>query len=362
MATTTVDLAPVKVSKFPLNAVRILPGVVLLAAVGYAGKVLERTINAYAKAHHWTFPNIEYVLWAILIGLAISNTVGVPKLFEAGINTYEFWLKLGIVLLGARFVLADVLKLGGISLALVVVEITLSLILMTLLGRLFKLKPKLTSLLAIGSSVCGVSAIIAAKGAIDADDEDSSFAIAAILALGALALFTFPGIAHGLHMSDAAYGLWAGLGVDNTAEATAAGALYSDAAGKVAVLAKTARNAMIGFVVLAYALYWAGRGEAHAVSNKAAFLWKKFPKFVLGFLAMSLLVGFHFFSKPQIASLGNLSKWAFLLTFAGVGLRTNIREMFKQGVRPFIVGALGEILIACLTLGLVLAANRIWRL
>ncbi len=354
--------SPTKSENPPLNALKILPGILLLAAIGYAGKFLERFVNTYAKAHHWTFPNIEYVLWAILIGLVISNTVGVAKIFQAGVDTYEFWLKLGIVLLGARFVLADVLKLGGISLALVVVEITVSLALMTLLGRAFNLKPKLTSLLAIGSAVCGVSAIIAAKGAIDADDEDSSFAIAAILALGALALFTFPAIAHGLHMNDVSYGLWAGLGVDNTAEATAAGALYSDAAGKVAVLAKTARNAMIGFVVLAYALYWASRGQADAVTNKAAFLWKKFPKFVLGFLLMSLLVGFHFFSKPQVASLGNLSKWAFLLTFAGVGLRTNIREMFKQGVRPFVVGALGEILIACLTLGLVLAANRIWGL
>ena len=282
MASTTA-LSPVKSENALWNALSLVPGVLLLAAIGYAGKILERSLNTYAKAHHWTFPNIEYVLWAILIGLAIANTVGVPKLFQAGIATYEFWLKLGIVLLGARFVVADVLKLGGISLALVVIEITVSLALMTLLGRLFKLKPKLTTLLAVGSSICGVSAIIAAKGAIDADDEDSSFAIAAILALGALALFTFPAIAHGLHMNDVSYGLWAGLGVDNTAEATAAGALYSDAAGKVAVLAKTARNAMIGFVVLAYAIYWAGRGQAEAVTNKAAFLWKKFPKFVLRF-------------------------------------------------------------------------------
>src|SRR5580698_6166361 len=345
-----------------LNTLSVVPGVLLLAAIGDAAKMLERSINTYAKVHHWIFPNIEYVLWAILIGLVISNTLAIPKIFQAGIATYEFWLKLGIVLLGARFVLADVLKLGGISLALVVIEITLSLALMTLLGRLFKLKPKLISLLAIGSAVCGVSAIIAAKGAIDADDEDSSFAIAAILALGALALFTFPAIAHSLHMSDVSYGLWAGLGVDNTAEATAAGALYSDAAGKVAVLAKTARNAMIGFVVLAYAIYWAGRGQAETVSNKAVFLWKKFPKFILGFLLISVLVSFHTYSKDQVASLGNLSKWAFLLTFAGVGLCTNFREMSKQGLRPFIVGALGEILIACLTLGLVIGANRIWGL
>jgi uncharacterized integral membrane protein (TIGR00698 family) len=344
------------------SLLRLVPGILLLAVIGYAGKVIEKSVNTYAKVHHQPFPNIEYVLWAILIGLVISNLLTVPKLFLPGIATYEFWLKTGIVLLGSRFVLADVLKLGGISLALVVIEITLSLLLMHALGRAFNLTPKLTSLLAVGSSICGVSAIIAAKGAIDADDEDSTFAIAAILALGALALFTFPLIGHSLHLNDTVFGLWAGLGVDNTAEATATGALYSEAAGKVAVLAKTARNAMIGFVVLGYAIYWAKRGQASNVGNKAAFLWNKFPKFVLGFLLMSLLVSFHSFSKDQVTSLANLSRWAFLLTFAGVGLRTNFRAMSKQGLRPFIVGALGEVLIAALTFGLVLGANRVWGL
>jgi uncharacterized integral membrane protein (TIGR00698 family) len=341
---------------------RHIPGVLLLATIGYAGKVLEQSVNVYTRTHHYTFPNIEYVLWAIVIGLVISNTVTIPHIFQPGVATYEFWLKAGIVLLGSRFVLGDVLKLGGISLGLVVVEIAGSLLLMTLLGRLFKLKPKLTTLLAVGSAVCGVSAIIATKGAIDADDEDSSFAIAAILALGAIALFSFPLIGHALHMSDSAYGLWAGLAVDNTAEATAAGALFSDTAAKLAVLAKTTRNAMIGFVVLGYALYWANRGQAGAVKNKAGFLWKKFPKFVLGFLAISILVTAHSFSKGQVADLANLSRWAFLLTFAGVGLRTNFREMSKQGLRPFAVGTLGEILIAILTLSLVIAANAIWKL
>src|SRR5467141_2768931 len=251
-----------------LRFLRAIPGVLLLAAIGYAGKLLEQNVGAYAKAHHWTFPNIEYVLWAIVLGLAISNTVGVPELFRAGVATYEFWLKAGIVLPGSRFLLGDILKLGGVSLVLVAIEITGAIVFMTFLGRVFKLKPKLTSLLAVGSAVCGVSAIIATKGAIEADDEDSSFSIAAILALGALALFTFPVIGHFLHLSDRAYGLWAGPAVDNTAEATAAGALYSDAAAKLAVLVKSTRNAMIGFVVLAYAIYWAGKGQAQAVGTR----------------------------------------------------------------------------------------------
>jgi uncharacterized integral membrane protein (TIGR00698 family) len=337
---------------------RLLPGLFLLAAVGFAGKVVEQSIARYGKAHHLTLPNIEYVLWAILIGLVISNTVGIPAAFRPGLATYEFWLKAGIVLLGSRFILGDVLKLGGVSLVLVAIEITASLLFMTALGKAFGLSPKLTDLLAIGSSICGVSAIIAAEGAIGADEEDTSYAIAAVLALGAVALFTFPLIGHALGMSDTSYGIWAGLGVDNTAEATAAGALYSDAAGKVAVLAKTARNAMIGFVVLGYAIHWARKQNTAGIGNKAAFLWKKFPKFVLGFILISALATARVFTGAQLGNLANLSRWAFLLTFAGVGLRTNIGEMRAQGLRPFLVGAVGEIVIAGLTLGLVLGANR----
>jgi len=328
--------------------VRTLPGIVLLFAIGYAGKLIEHVV-----------PHTEYVLWAIVIGLLVANTVGVPAIFRAGVETYEFWLKTGIVLLGARFVLGDVLKLGAVSLALVVVELAVAIAFMTALGRAFRLKPKVTSLLAVGSAVCGVSAIIATQGAIDAEDEDASVAIAAILVLGALALVAFPLIGHLLGLSDHAYGIWAGLAVDNTAEATAAGALYSETAGKLAVLAKTTRNAMIGFVVLGYGMYWASKGQANTITDRGRFLWDKFPKFVLGFLLVSVLATVGFFDKPQLTALGNLSRWAFLLTFAGVGLRTNIRELKSLGLRSFAVGAIGEIVIAALTLGLVAAADRV---
>jgi uncharacterized integral membrane protein (TIGR00698 family) len=339
---------------------RLLPGIALLFVIGFAGKLLEKSIGAYTKAHHWAFPNIEYVLWAILIGLVLSNFFGIPAIFRPGVATYEFWLKAGIVLLGSRFLLGDIWKLGGVSLLLVVIEIVGSLAFMTFLGRVFGLRPKLTALLAVGSAVCGVSAIIATKGAIEADDEDSSLAIAAILALGAIALFTFPLIGHALHLSDRAYGIWSGLAVDNTAEAAAAGALYSDAAGRLAILTKTTRNALIGFVVLGYAIHWARQTEAQTVGNKAAFLWQKFPKFVLGFLLISLLATAGFFNKEQNTALANLSRWAFLLTFAGVGLRTNFRDMRKQGLRPFVVGFIGEVAIALFTLVLVIAAGQLF--
>jgi uncharacterized integral membrane protein (TIGR00698 family) len=335
----------------------LVPGLALLVVIGLLAKLTEQSISAYGKAHHLHLPNIEYVLWAIIYGLIVANTVGIPAVCRAGVATYEFWLKLGIIFLGVRFLLGDVLKLGGVSLAFVAIELSVSIILMTLLGKWLGLSPKLTSLLAIGSSICGVSAIIAAKGAIDADDEDVSYAIGAILALGAFSLFAFPAIGHALGMSDHAFGLWAGLAVDNTAEATAAGALYSDAAAKFAVLAKTTRNATIGFVVLGYALYWARKTQTAFSGNKAVYLWKKFPKFVLGFILISLAATLGLFSKAQVTDIANLSRWAFLLTFAGVGLQTNFRQLSKQGLKPLVVGAVGEFAIAGLTLVMIIGAS-----
>jgi uncharacterized integral membrane protein (TIGR00698 family) len=330
-----------------------LPGIVLLFGIGVLGKLLQNGSAVLRTRYHLPVPNIEYVLWAIILGLLVSNFFGVARIFRPGIATYELWLKLGIVLVGARFLLQDVLHIGGLSLLLVAVELLLSLSVMTLLGRIFKLPPKLTSLLAIGSSICGVTAIMAAQGAIDPDEKDTSTAIAAILTLGAIALVAFPAIGHTLHLGQQAYGMWAGLAVDNTAESVATGALYGQDAGRWTILAKTARSSFIGFVVLGYAVYWASKGQAAHVANKPLFLWQKFPKFILGFLSISVLATVGFFTKGQLSSLGSLSQWAFLPAFAGVGLRTNLKDLVGQGWRPLAVGILGEIFIAIITLGLV---------
>jgi len=357
----TISLPPptlASTAKQPRHLLTLLPGIALLFGIGILGKGLEQFFHYLRTAHQIPAPQIEYVLWAILLGLLISNTIGVASIFRPGVATYELWLKLGIVLVGAKFLFADVLHLGRMTIVMVFFELLFSLTVMTLLGKLFKLPPKLTSLLAIGSSICGVTAIMAAQGAIDPDEEDTTTAIAAILTLGALALFTFPAIGHALHMGQQSYGIWTGLAVDNTAEATVTGALYGDEAGRFAVLAKTARSAFIGFVVLGYAIYWASRGQASKVENKALFLWQKFPKFILGFIAISLLATSGFFSPSQLGSLSNLSKWAFLPAFAGVGLRTQLSDLVNQGWRPIMVGVLGEIFIALVTLGLVFAAYR----
>src|SRR5271166_3936142 len=175
---------------------------------------------------------------------------------------------------------------------------------------------------------------------------------------------TLPPLGHAIGLSDYEFGLWAGLSVDNTAETTATGYLFSDHAGKIAVLVKSTRNALIGFVVLGFAVFWASRGEADEIAPgfraKAAFVWAKFPKFVLGFLAVSAIATAHWLSKGQTANLANVSKWAFLLTFAGVGLTTDIRQIARTGWRPLVVAIIGLTVVASVSLGLVLLTSRVF--
>jgi uncharacterized integral membrane protein (TIGR00698 family) len=346
------------------NLLVYVPGVLLLIAVGLLGKYAQIEWKSLARQEHWTVPDIEYVLWAIVFGLLVTNTVGLHRVFRPGVQTYEFWLKVGIVALGVRFVLGDIVKLGGVSLVQILVDMVVAGAIILAAAHLFGLSGKLGSLLAIGTSICGVSAIVAAKGAIRARNSDVGYAIAAILALGAVALFTLPLLGHGIGLTDHEFGLWAGLAVDNTAETTATGYLYSEQAGKIAVLVKSTRNALIGFVVLGFALYWASRGQADQIAPglraRASFIWEKFPKFVLGFLAVSAIATAGWLSKGQSANIANVSKWAFLLTFAGVGLNTNIRELVRTGWRPLLVAVVGLVVVAAVSLGLVLLTSRVF--
>jgi uncharacterized integral membrane protein (TIGR00698 family) len=352
---------PTFTSGQPLDYV---PGILLLIAVGLLGKYAQIWWNALAKHEHWRVPDIEYVLWAIVIGLVITNTIGLHRIFRPGVQTYEFWLKAGIVVLGARFVLGDIAKLGALSLLQILVDMAVAGTVIIVAARAFGLSGKLGSLLAIGTSICGVSAIVAAKGAIRARNSEVSYAIAAILALGAVALFVLPPLGHAIGLTDREFGLWAGLAVDNTAETTATGYLFSDHAGKIAVLVKSTRNALIGFVVLGFALYWAARGQAGEIAPgakaKAAFIGQKFPIFVLGFLAVSAIATAGWLTKGQTANLANVSKWAFLLTFAGVGLNTDIRQIARTGWRPLLVAVIGLTVVASVSLGIVLLTSRVF--
>jgi len=343
-----------------------LPGILLIVVLAIAGKLLANWLQAVI-AVAWVRSLASNVIIAILGGMLIGNLIPLPGFFAPGITSYEFFLKVGIVLMGARFLITDVARLGGIGLAIVVVEILFSIAFVSLFARLFKLPEKLGSLLSVGVGICGVSAIIGAAGSIEPKKEETGYAIAVILVFGAVALVAYPLLGRLMGMSDKAFGVWAGLAVDNTAEAVATGAIYSKAALAYTTLAKLCRNALMGFVILGFAIYYSRRGLAKEVEHKGLFLWQKFPKFVLGFLALSVLfsVLFALLKTPEArayftsrtTALKNLSEWAFQLTFIGVGLRTSFRDMARTGLSPLIVGVAAEAGVALFTLGMVFAVE-----
>jgi uncharacterized integral membrane protein (TIGR00698 family) len=338
--TLTVNEVTMRLSRgisFGLGSAKYLPGIFLLFIVGYLGKIVANYV-----------PHTEYVLFAIAIGMVLRNTINIPQIFVPGINTYEFWLKTGIVLMGSRLALQNIISIGATGLVLVVVVIFLSLLTATCFGRLFGISERLGTLIGVGVGICGVSAIIGATGAIGAKEEDSSYAIATIMVFGAIMVFLFPLLGHMWGLSDEFFGLWTGLSLDNTAAAVATGFAYSEAAGNLATVVKLSRNALMGVVILLVALLYARKGLRGKVENKAAFLWSRFPKFLLGFLAFSLFATLGVFDPGQVKALDNLSKWFFLLTFAGVGLSTEFSRM-KAGLKPFFVGLGVETVVAAVS-------------
>src|SRR5271157_5448945 len=351
--------------KFIDAAVRLIPGLVLIFALSIGGKLLSDWLPAVIVIN-WVRSLPSNVIIAIVGGMIIGNLVPLPKLLLPGIASYEFFLKVGIVLMGARFLVTDVARLGGIGLAMVVVEILFSIAFVTLFARWFRLPEKLGSLLSVGVGICGVSAIIGAAPAIEAETEETGYAIAVILVFGAAVLVVYPLVGSLLSLSDKLSGIWAGLAVDNTAEAVATGAIYSKAALAYTTLAKLCRNALMGFVILGFAVYYARRGMAKEVANKGRFLWQKFPKFVLGFLGLSVIFSVlfavfpgkeaHAYLAGRVGAMRGFSEWAFQLTFVGVGLRTSFREMVRTGVRPLVVGVVAETAVAGVTLLMVFAA------
>ncbi|HVP19473.1 MAG TPA: putative sulfate exporter family transporter [Spirochaetia bacterium] len=354
--------------RFFAAALDLLPGIALIVVLAIGGKLFSSWLQAIITVA-WVRSLASSVIISIVGGMLIGNLIPLPRFFALGINSYEFFLKVGIVLMGARFLITDVARLGGIGLAIVVIEILFSIAFVSLISRLFRLPEKLGSLLSVGVGICGVSAIIGAAGSIEPKKEETGYAIAVILVFGALALVAYPLLGRLMGMSDKAFGVWAGLAVDNTAEAVATGAIFSKAALAYTTLAKLCRNALMGFVILGFAIYYSRRGLAREVTHKGFFLWQKFPKFVLGFLALSVLFSILFavagpggaraFLASKTTGLKNLSEWAFQLTFVGVGLRTSFRDMARTGISPLVVGIAAEAAVAVFTLGMVFVVEGV---
>jgi uncharacterized integral membrane protein (TIGR00698 family) len=318
-----------------------VPGVVALLAVGLLARLVASVV-----------PGLNYLIVTILIGLFIGNVYGIPDWARPGVETHKVWLEAGIVVMGASVALDRVVAAGPTILLLVVATVTTTILVVEFLARLvFSIHEETGSLLAAGSGICGVSAVVAIAESIDVDETHVAYAAATILLFDSTTLFVYPVVGHVLGLSNTVFGIWAGLTMFSTGPVTAAGFTFSKTAGEWALLVKLTRNSMIGLAAIVYAVYYARRTggpdeTADGVTRDWRFLWNTFPKFVLGFLAVLLVANLGLLSGAQITSLSNASDWAFLLAFAGLGLETRLGELRETGYKPILVVLLSLLVVA----------------
>lgn len=311
-------------------------------------------VAAYIIGNHSTLNHygINDIIWALILGMLFSNIVGKPQWLKPALRT-ELFIKTGLVLLGAEILFNRVLVLGLRGLGVAWLGAPLALIFMYWLGtKVMKIKSKeLIATVATCTSVCGVSAAIAAGASVKAKKEEISAAISVSVIFTVIMMIAMPVIINVLGLSQMIAGAWIGGTVDSTGAVVVAGSMVGQEAMEVAAIVKMLQNALIGFVSFAWALYWVAvvqRGEGERVSARE--IWIRFPKFVLGFLAASFVMSFillPWLGQARIDGILNVTTavrgWLFALAFVTIGLDTKFSELkatFKGSapVKLYIIG------------------------
>ncbi|WP_254864714.1 YeiH family protein [Halovivax gelatinilyticus] len=318
------------------------PGLALLGAIAVVASALASLVG------------VTPILLSILLGLVLGNTVSLSPAYRPGIETHTRWLEAGIVLLGATIAVDQIAASGVALLALIVGVVCCSILLVEVLTRVvFGLKGELPSLLAAGMSVCGVSAVVAVAGAIRADERTIAYVVTGIVLFDTITLFAYPVVGTLLGLPDRVFGIWAGVSMLSTGPATAAGFTYSTEAGEWATLTKLTRNALIGFVALAYAMVYAREATSASRVSHLRTLWETLPTFVVGFTVLLVLSAMGLFSDRQVEILETTYTWLFVVAFAGLGLSIRARQLRTVGVTPIAIMAVGLATISALSLGVV---------
>jgi uncharacterized integral membrane protein (TIGR00698 family) len=280
----------------------------------------------------------------------------------------RYALRIGITLLGARLTVGQLLATGGSSIVAIFVTVTSALLLGAWLARRLGLVPPLSALITVGMAICGNSAILALAPIIRAHHRETAYAVSTITIFGLIGVLLLPIAGHILALTDATFGTWAGLAVNDTAQVVATGYAYSPQAGDVATIVKLTRNLAI-LPVLLGATWWAHRQTATlasdgatGVSSPIAMVGRAVPWFVIGFVVVATLrsLGLLDGRLPTGGTIADLASTAatlcILVALAGVGLATDLRAMLGVGPRPFLLGAAMWVVIG----GLGLALARVY--
>ncbi|NVO16414.1 MAG: putative sulfate exporter family transporter [Rhodoplanes sp.] len=340
--TAVLPEAPCPEASRPIIHRRALwPGLALAAAVAAAALAL-RSLPGVAI--------LSPMILAVVIGIAVRNTVGTPAAAQPGLGVaMRPLLRIAIVLLGLQLTLADIAELGFSSVAILAATLTATFLFTVWLGRRLGVDPGLARLVAAGTSICGASAVVAANTATRASDEDVAYAVACVTLFGSLAMVLYPLLPGLLHLGPRAYGLWAGASIHEIAQVLAAAFQGGSEAGHVGTIAKLSRVMMLAPVVLALGFATAKPAAAGGCAAAPA----PVPWFVLGFVALAV-------ANSVVTIDPMVRQWIVLATtvllaiaLAAMGLETDIRRLAAKGLQPLLLGAAASLFIAVFSLVLV---------
>jgi uncharacterized membrane protein YadS len=325
-----------------------LPGVVALggSAVRYAVGFpivfvlawFAQILSGNATASYW---GIEYVIFALFLGLLISNTVGTPAWLMEAART-EYFIKTGLVIMGATILFQEIMTAGALGMLQAVGVVIVVWYFSFWLAKRLRLDDEFAAILSSAVSICGVSAAIATCGAIHGDRRKLSYVASVVLIVAVPMIVLQPWIVKAMQIPDVVGGAWLGGTLDTTGSVVAAGALISETAMKIGTIVKFSQNVLIGFAAFFLSVWWTMRKPAEGQERvSAAVIWERFPKFVLGFivasLAFSLLVPSGTVTQTK-GLIGALRTWWFALAFVSIGLETKFTDLLSmENGRPLVV-------------------------
>ncbi|WP_333870433.1 YeiH family protein [Desulforamulus putei] len=357
------------------KVLKIVPGILLMFAIavftmgGQDIGIPWPGLEAYFRSNPITqkilidILRLNYILLSIIIGMLIGNLFTLPDWILAGVSTSRLFIKLGVILLGSLYSFVEVAQLGVTAIILVLSFVIMTLVFTLWLGKKTGMDPASAAVLAAGTAVCGVSAIVATAPAVRAKTTDVVFSIATVLSFGVVSIFLFPVIGNFLNLSPHQFGVWSGTGILSSGQVLAVCLIYDPGtANHASVSLKTgeiynlARVLFLPFVVLALA----------ALSSRSARLpddhinihtglWSKFPVFVLGFLIMVFLTSFGLLGQnsppsPELITIRKLYNWFFAIGLTGLGMQISFSELRKAGGKPLAVGSAAALMKAVLAL------------
>ncbi len=334
--------------------VGLLVGLALVIVLAFVARWLKGLV--YGASLPFGIPGkvLEFPLWAALVGLVVNAILKATNTFDylkSGFRT-ELFLKIGLVLLGAGISFKVIVTAAAGAIIQGVIMVSSVYFFSWWLGGKFGLPDTLRAVMSTAVSICGVSAAIASAGAVLAKKEEITYVTALVIITALPLMVIAPLLAEAMNMPEPVAGAWFGGNVDTTAAVVGAGTIYGETAQKIASIVKQTQNVLIGVVAFLLALYFTTVVEGKEQKPSASIIWKRFPKFVLGFIVASLIFTFGWLTKDASGAIKAMKDWFFCLAFVCMGLELSVGDFKKMGWSPVIVYLTVTVFNTLLALGI----------